>query len=142
MKVCYRCRAAKKESEFNRSPKNRDGLHSYCRECQKQHYRDNEARHKANVRRTSEHRIAILRGIAFETMKGGCVDCGTQDIRVLEFDHVRGTKRDNIGKLIRAGCGVETLRAEIAKCEVRCRNCHAIATLSRMERSWHADYLR
>lgn len=141
MKVCYRCRAAKNETEFNRSRKSRDGLQSYCRACQKQHYRQNEVRHKANVRRTSERRIAALRQIAFDSMSGGCVDCGITDIRVLEFDHVRGIKRDNIGKLIRAGCGVATLRAELAKCEVRCRNCHAIATLSRMPRSWHADYL-
>lgn len=53
-----------------------------------------------------------------------CVDCGTDDIVVLEFDHVRGQKEFNIGT--RAGDVREWHRVvnEIEKCEVRCANCH------------------
>jgi hypothetical protein len=61
-----------------------------------------------------------------------CVDCGETDIRVLEFDH-RRDKRGNVTKLARDECGIETLRAEVAKCEIRCGNCHRRRT--RSERS-------
>jgi hypothetical protein len=141
MKVCFRCKVLKSNDEFNRSPKNRDGLHSYCRECQKAHYRDNYERHLANVRKTSLARIAKMREVVFDAMKSGCVDCGNVDIRVLEFDHVRGIKKRSISDLVRRGAGIDALRDELAKCEVRCRNCHAIATFSRLGGSWHDQFL-
>lgn len=53
-----------------------------------------------------------------------CVDCGNHDVRCLIFDHVRGKKISNIGAcLSNAWSGVER---EIAKCDVRCANCHMI----------------
>lgn len=141
MKRCVRCQIEKPDPEFNQSRKNKDGLHSYCRECQKEHYRSNLERHLANVRKTSEARRARMREIVFTAMANGCVDCGIADIRVLEFDHVRGEKLDSVGQMVRRGRSVELLRAEIDKCEVRCRNCHVIATFTRLGRSWHDDYL-
>ena len=53
-----------------------------------------------------------------------CVDCGETRWWVLEFDHRKGTvKRYNISRMrcIR----LETIQMEIAKCDIRCRNCHA-----------------
>lgn len=141
MKVCTRCGAEKAAAEFNRSTRSLDGLQSYCRDCQKRHYHDNYDRHLANVRRTSDVRIAKMREIVYAAMSGGCVDCGNQDIRVLEFDHVRGEKVRSISELVRRGAGVATLREELDKCEVRCRNCHVIATFSRLGGSWHDRYL-
>jgi len=141
MKVCPRCKTAKDHGDFNQSKKSADGLQSYCRECQRGHYRDNYDRHLANVRRTSDRRIARLRIVVFEAMSNGCVDCGMSDIRVLEFDHVRGSKVRSIGELVRRGASESALRAEIAKCDVRCRNCHAIQTFARLGKSWHDDFL-
>ncbi|WP_413319571.1 hypothetical protein AA0Z99_03710 [Agrococcus sp. 1P02AA] len=71
----------------------------------------------------------------------GCVDCGRSDIRVLEFDHVRGVKVASVGSMVRRGRALVVIRAEIEKCEVRCRNCHGIATMTRRGGSWHDDYL-
>lgn len=85
--------------------------------------------------------MARVRVHLIEAMNGGCVDCGLRDIRVLEFDHVRGQKVESIGVMVRRGYALEAIRAEIAKCEVRCRNCHVIATLSRLGRSWHDDFI-
>jgi 5-methylcytosine-specific restriction endonuclease McrA len=52
-----------------------------------------------------------------------CVDCGEADARVLDFDHV-GEKSFGISTAIANSLNVETVGAEIAKCEVRCANCH------------------
>jgi hypothetical protein len=60
-----------------------------------------------------------------------CVDCGNNDLRVLEFDHVRGEKEDNIGNASQKSWSIEKLQKEIEKCEVRCANCHRIATHER-----------
>lgn len=34
MKYCRKCGFLKSRKDFNKSTKNKDGLHSYCRECQ------------------------------------------------------------------------------------------------------------
>jgi hypothetical protein len=55
-----------------------------------------------------------------------CVDCGEVDTRVLEFDHVRGRKSAAISFLVRIGYPWQRIVKEIAKCEVRCANCHRL----------------
>jgi hypothetical protein len=60
-----------------------------------------------------------------------CVDCGLDDILVLEFDHVRGVKERNVSKLVREGRSLRRLQAEIAKCDVRCASCHRRRTVER-----------
>lgn len=52
-----------------------------------------------------------------------CVDCGESDPVVLEFDH-RGDKLFNISSAFFAAISVDRLAAEVAKCDVRCANCH------------------
>jgi hypothetical protein len=141
MKQCPRCGASKTAAEFNRSARSGDGLQSYCRDCQKAHYRDNGIRHRRNAKRTRVRRRAEMRQLVFASLAGGCVDCGITDIRVLDFDHVRGIKRSSVSDLVRIGAGIERVLDEIAKCDVRCRNCHAIATMERLSRTWHDRFV-
>jgi len=54
-----------------------------------------------------------------------CVDCGCADEACLQFDHVRGTKCFAICDILRLKVTMEALIAELAKCEVRCANCHS-----------------
>lgn len=51
-----------------------------------------------------------------------CIDCGETDVRVLEFDHVRGVKRGQVGSM--AAVSRRAVIDEIAKCDVVCANCH------------------
>jgi hypothetical protein len=61
----------------------------------------------------------------------GCVDCGyTKHAVALQFDH-RGDKKGNVSDLIRSDYSWSTIMAEINKCDVRCANCHAVATKRR-----------
>jgi hypothetical protein len=57
-------------------------------------------------------------------------------VACLEFDHVRGEKVDKISSIINRGW--DALLTEIDKCEVRCANCHAVATANRAG-WWWAD---
>jgi uncharacterized membrane protein YidH (DUF202 family) len=52
-----------------------------------------------------------------------CVDCGESDPVVLEHDH-RGDKRAGVTYLAWSEYSLATIAAEIAKCDVRCCNCH------------------
>jgi hypothetical protein len=53
-----------------------------------------------------------------------CVDCSEDDIRLLEYDHVRGEKAAEMWELIQHASSLERIRAERVKCDVRCVNCH------------------
>jgi len=60
-----------------------------------------------------------------------CVDCGNSDVRVLEFDHVKGIKLYHVSYMITKAYRLELLKDEIDKCEIRCCNCHRIVTHER-----------
>src|SRR5712664_2964972 len=74
---------------------------------------------------------ALLRAYADGELARGCIDCGEKDLRVLDFDHVRGVKRKNVSSLIGAMVSIRTLLDEIDKCEVRCANDHRRVTVER-----------
>ncbi len=58
-----------------------------------------------------------------------CVDCGNSDWRVLEFDHRDPKKKKfTISRKVSDGVSILTLSKEVAKCDVRCANCHRIRT--------------
>jgi hypothetical protein len=54
----------------------------------------------------------------------GCIECGENDLRVLDLDHVRGKKEGNISVMVGYGVSWARISAELAKCEIRCANCH------------------
>lgn len=62
-----------------------------------------------------------------EKLRCGCIDCGyNKHPAALEFDHISGNKLFTISKSM--GRSVENLATEVAKCVVRCANCHRIKT--------------
>lgn len=129
-KTCSRCRRPQSETVvFNVNNAKPDGLQAICRNCSrggaKIYYLENKPRirrqiTKANIERMDRGREFVIEHL----LKNPCVDCGEGDVIVLEFDHVRGEKIDNVSQLVNVGCGVDKIREEIAKCEVRCANCH------------------
>ena len=78
---------------------------------------------REKVARVRAERIAAINGIKLER---GCIDCGYRANPVaLQFDH-----RDPSQKLFGIAKALtyswKLLAAEMAKCDVRCANCHAI----------------
>jgi hypothetical protein len=43
--------------------------------------------------------------------------------------------------MVRRGTSDARLREEIAKCDVRCANCHMIVTVTRRAADWHNEYI-
>lgn len=59
-----------------------------------------------------------------------CMDCRRSfSPCCMDFDHVRGTKLFTIGQM--RSRALKLIRAEIAKCDVVCANCHRIRTRNR-----------
>jgi hypothetical protein len=59
-----------------------------------------------------------------------CLDCKKNfPPYVMDFDHVKGTKKFSIGS--EKTHALDTIKKEIEKCEVVCSNCHRIRTWNR-----------
>jgi hypothetical protein len=117
-------------TDFNVSA--RYGRQFYCRECQKAWYRDHRADHIANVVANSKRYRERNRAFLLEHFRTHpCVDCGETNPDLLEFDHQRD-KLKEVSKLVTSSVPLETLAAEIAKCEVRCVNCHMRRTAEQL----------
>ncbi len=58
-----------------------------------------------------------------------CKNCQEWRSECLQFHH-RDPKQKmfNVGQWVRNGVSLETLKAEIEKCDVLCANCHAVET--------------
>ena len=97
-------------------------------------YSRNKERHKQNVRKNDAVYTERNRNFITEYLKlRHCVDCGFSDMRALDFDHVRGTKTKSISVMVNGCYTIDAIQAEIAKCEVRCANCHRIITVIRRQ---------
>lgn len=46
----------------------------------------------------------------------------------MEFDHVKGVKRMNVGNLVTGGYSEKSIIEEIEKCDLVCANCHRMRT--------------
>mgnify|MGYP003382071264 CR=1 FL=1 len=129
MIVCNRCLKEKNDEEFNWRWKEMGLRQRTCRECQKiqknDWYARNADNHKANVNDNKSRTKNDARNFLYNYFSNHpCVVCGETDIRVLEFDHVRGRKRAPIATLLKGGYSISVIMAEIEKCEVVCANCH------------------
>ena len=106
------------------------------REASRRHY----AKHRDKVIASAKKYSKLARDrtrthINTHLKTNPCVDCGETDIIVLEFDHIgeAGTKHFIISDATRFGYGMKKLKDEIAKCEVRCANCHRKKTYERSD---------
>ena len=130
MAQCCRCKLEKADEEF--AWEKRDVKRSKrCRACQRElrsvWYEVNKEKYKVSEReRVQRKRREFIEWLATQS----CMDCGTSNPVVLEFDHVRGTKVNNIAKMFGYSSD-ETLQAEIEKCDIVCANCHRIRTAER-----------
>lgn len=69
-------------------------------------------------------RIRNLEYLYAKLVESGCIDCGASDLVVLDFDHITDDKVETVSRLAHRECSLARLDTEIAKCVVRCANCH------------------
>lgn len=133
MKCCSRCHKTKPLKDFAVKRRNKSGVDSHCKACHniinRRHYRANKQYYidKADARQKKAAQ-AVLEYLMEHPCK-----CGEKDPEVLDFDHFRD-KKYNICKMILNGCSLRSIFEEIAKCVVRCANCHRRKTAR--EQGW------
>lgn len=142
MRICTKCRKRKDELDFVFRNKAKNQRVRYCRSCSrnairrhyKQYYVDKSRKYRQIL-------IAASRDLIWEHLKSHpCVDCAETDPLVLEFDHVRGQKEFNISTMMRGKMSVSQIQNEMAKCDVRCSNCHKRKTAYAIK-SWKTKRL-
>ena len=137
-KICAKCKIPKELSHFNKDKNKKDGLNYWCKDCNKinlQNYysKNKEKVSKDNYKNKVRYRKEKKDALRDYLLENPCVDCGNSDIRVLEFDHVRGIKKMDVTKMVSHAYSWEKIQEEIDKCEVVCANCHKIRTFGRLE---------
>ena len=93
------------------------------------YYRDIEASRVKSRIKTAKVRAERIPWINAIKLENGCVDCGYREHpAALQFDH-----RDRATKLFTIAKGLtrskRAILAEIAKCDVRCANCHVVRSV-------------
>ena len=128
IRTCRVCGKTKPLIEFPYRSLTRQTRQWICLLCQRDYTNDwysrNRKRQIANAKEQSRYATAELKNRVREYLLGHpCVDCGQSDADVLDFDHLRD-KKANVSTLVQSAVSWESLAHEIAKCEVRCANCH------------------
>ncbi len=131
-RTCRSCDESKPLEMFSVKNRKTGRRATICRTCvaarSREHYYRNKPRYlernrngkdgKKRYRRRKQTRL-----LEFLTGKV-CVDCGETDPVLLEFDHRDGVeKEDAVSRLVASG-NWPAVEAEIAKCDIRCANCH------------------
>ncbi len=129
-RFCVNCGLAKPLEEFHYRHRATETRHSICGTCfnayRRDHYRMNRHDYiRRNGALQRRRRLEWQRRLWEYLSVHPCVDCREQDPLVLEFDHVdRTTKEFTMGFMATRGHAWPTVLSELAKCEVRCANCH------------------
>ena len=125
------------------------GHSKQCKPCvaarQRAYYKANPEiynKHKGYVAKNDEKWKSRVTTYILNVLKesNGCVDCGEDNLLVLEFDHREpNIKEYGISKLRTKKIPWDLFVAEIDKCEVVCANCHRIRTAKTFG-NWRLDF--
>jgi len=131
IKICVKCDKAQDENKFRS-----DG--HVCRECRSRYSRDHYSRDKKPYLARSKQRNREQGALLREYIKGvktgrPCMDCGVvYPPHILDFDHRDSSdKRDHVSTMVSRALSLETVVAEIEKCDLVCSNCHRARTWKR-----------
>ena len=140
MKKCSKCNQIKENVFFNKDKRKKDGLSPWCKSCKSQHSKrpDQKARYQKNNR---DRRTKMRNYMLSHLSKSVCAKCGESDIRVLEYNHIRGKKSKGISCIINDSNSIEELQREMDKCEVICANCHRKYTYAQSNSARHIIWM-
>jgi 5-methylcytosine-specific restriction endonuclease McrA len=141
MKKCCSCGELKPEEEFHWRAKALGIRRGYCRSCQaikhRKWYKNNAETVKDRSRKRNERSRKAARKYAYNYLKKHpCVICGETNTAALDFHHIEpASKTRPIPHMISGGYSLDAIKAEIAKCQILCANCHRKQTAK--DQNWY-----
>ena len=141
MKQCTKCGEVK--NRFPKRSKSSDGLSSWCTDCFSKNATEKYAFSQEERERKKNNRNRLVnksRDYVYEyLLSHPCIMCGETNPIVLEFDHRNPDEKDgNVSELFKFS--LEKVKAEIAKCDVLCANCHRIKTAQQFD-TWKNSWV-
>lgn len=138
---CRECDRDRPEDDFPWRDKAKGLRQTRCSRCERAYgkawYQANKARRSKQIRAKNREANQRNRRLLAEYLtEHPCVDCGEPELVVLEFDHVRGTKKRNISRMLECAMSWGAIMEEVEKCDVVCANCHRRRTA---RRGWRDD---
>ncbi len=140
MKTCSRCKMLLNEIDFNWKKQN-VRKSSYCKKCSRLYIKEHYLSHRKYYLDKAKKRNEFVRSQTCNLIKNylllhPCIDCGENDLNVLEFDHKDpAIKIDTVSHIIQRKLSQQKLLDEMSKCDIRCANCHRKKT-NRENNSW------
>lgn len=127
MKKCSKCGLEKNECDFFFKNKEKNILHSICKDCKRgldrDSYKNNSKNRKTKIRKNALKNKEIVKNYLIEYKKNvECVMCGEKRWYVIDFHHI-GEKIDNVSNIVKRG-SLRLLKEELEKCIPVCANCH------------------
>jgi transcription elongation factor Elf1 len=84
-----------------------------------------KSRARASIRRKKNRKL-IRQFVREYKESHPCKQCGESHVACLDFHHLDEDKKtENIADMVHRDWSLKTIKAEIEKCEILCRNCHA-----------------
>lgn len=138
-KTCNKCKTQKPVTEFGKLTKSKDGLNPTCILCMRDYHNDlyhSSSKRQKDIRKNNTKHISKSKEFKKNYLQSHpCLDCGEENIVVLDFDHVCGEKIFDISSGVLKGFSIKRIAEEITKCEVVCANCHRIRTHNRRKQA-------
>jgi hypothetical protein len=147
-KACSRCKEDKEITNFKKRSDRKESYLSWCIDCKRGYDRSKINEKLKNDSDFLKDHNAKNKKIIFDKnqfiknylLEHPCVDCGELDIEILDFDHKdRSEKEYSVSVMSSKMKAQKIIEAEIAKCDVRCGNCHRHKTMHE-SKSWRAAY--
>lgn len=131
LRLCKKCGLMLPISSFYHQKNKPKGDCKKCRIIEQARWRE---QHRGLAHQYAESRK--LRGRhAIDSIKrnGACADCGITGLPecCMEFDHIR-QKKLSISNAINDGYSIDTIKKEIAECQLVCIRCHRLRTKKRL----------
>ena len=130
MKKCSKCSLDLDDKEFPWKNKSLEKRSTICKKCQRayklKHYYENKDYYISKSKKHNAEYKEKVRSVLDEHLKQNpCVDCGEDDIYVLDFDHVEPSLKEyGICNMVSSKRPLEEILNEVKKCQIRCANCH------------------
>lgn len=105
-KKCCRCKKSKNIDKYNLNSSRKDGIQSFCIDCQRLEWKRRYKKNLAHERERGKTKYRQVRQLVFDYYGAQCVCCGETEFDFLTIDHVNNDGAKDRFKPYRGGTGL------------------------------------